>query len=248
MALLLEKKVCLITGAGRGIGAAIARRFVEEGACVYANDNRAGSVDEWAADIEGAPGIVRPLYFDITNTSQIKDAVMRIKRESQRIDVLVNNAGIEFNELIGMISEENTQKMFEVNVFSTIKLIQYASRIMAKGGGGSIINIASIVGQRGNRGQLVYSATKGAVIALTRSAAKELAEKNIRVNAVAPGLTATAMMLQADQSKLQDRISNIPMGRLAEPADIAGACLFLASDLSKYVSGETVGVNGCALM
>lgn len=244
---MLDEKVCLITGAGRGIGAAIAKKFAEEGARVYANDNRSGTVEEWTAGVD-FPGIVHPIYFDITDMAEIKNALMRVKKEAGRLDVLVNNAGVEFNELIGMISEQNMRKMFEVNVFSMINLLQFASRIMARSCGGSIINIASIVGQRGNRGQLVYSATKGAVISLTKSAAKELADKKIRVNAVAPGMTKTAMMLQADPSRLQERISNISMGRLAEPEDIANACLFLASDLSAYVSGEVLGVNGCAIM
>ena len=245
---MLEDKVCLITGAGRGIGAAVATRFAEEGARVYANDNRPGTVDEWAAKA-AFPGKVYPLYFDITDSSQSKEALMRIKKESGRLDVLVNNAGVEFNELIGMISEQNMRKMFEVNVFSMINLLQFAARIIARNSeGGSIINISSIVGQRGNRGQLVYSATKGAVISLTKSAAKELADKKIRVNSIAPSMTRTAMMLQADQSRLQERIANISMGRLAEPEDIANACLFLASDLSKYISGEILGVNGCAIM
>lgn len=243
---MLENRVCLITGAGRGIGASIAETFAKEGALVYANDNRRGSIDEWGAKLD-VPGKILPLYFDITDPVQIKEALTRVKKESGRLDVLVNNAGVEFNEIIGMISPENMKTMFNVNVFSMINMLQFAVRLMPREGG-SVVNIASIVGQRGNRGQLVYSATKGAVIALTKSAAKELAVKNIRVNSVAPGLTGTAMMMQADQSKLAERIANISMGRLAEPQDIANACLFLASDLSKYVSGEVLGVNGCAVM
>ena len=128
-------------------------------------------------------------------------------------------------------------------------MLQLVSRVMGRQErGGSIVNIASMVGLRGNRGQLVYSATKGAVISLTKSAAKELAPKKIRVNAVAPGLTNTAMMQQADPEKLRSRIANICMGRLAEPGDIAGACLFLLSDLSSYVSGQVLPVDGCTIM
>ena len=114
--------------------------------------------------------------------------------------------------------------------------------------GGSIINISSMVGLRGNAGQLVYSATKGAVIALTKSAAKELASKGIRVNSIAPGLTQTEMMEQADLEKLQGRISNICMGRIAQPTDIAGACLMLASDYAGYISGQIIPVDGCTIM
>lgn len=160
---------------------------------------------------------------------------------------MVNNAAVEYNELIGMISGEHMKKMFETNVYGVINLIQYASRIMPKIGG-SIINISSMVGIRGNRGQLVYSATKGAVIALTKSAAKELADKNIRVNSIAPGLTATDMLNNVDADKLADRINNICMKRLASTNDIANACLFFACDLSEYISGQVLAVDGCTIM
>lgn len=247
---MLCGKVCLITGAGRGIGQAIAELFAANGAVVYANDVRSGVVEQWCeAFNSNCSGEVRPLYFDITSETEAKAAIMRIKKECGHLDVLVNNAGVEFNELIGMISRDNMEKMFSVNVFGTINMLQIVSRIMGRQGeGGSIINIASMVGIRGNRGQLVYSATKGAVIALTKSAAKELAPKKIRVNAIAPGLTNTAMMQQADQEKLANRIANICMGRLAEPEDIAKACMFMASDLSSYVSGQILAVDGCTIM
>lgn len=119
---------------------------------------------------------------------------------------------------------------------------------MSRNGGGSIINISSMAGIRGNKGQFVYSATKGAVIAATKSAAKELAQKNIRVNSVAPGLTQTEMMEKTDIKKLQSRIDNICMGRIAQPKDIAGACLLLASDYASYISGQIIPVDGCTIM
>ena len=247
---LLKDKVVLVTGAGRGIGQAMATLFAHNGAVVYANDVREGSVESWCGDVNGdASGEVRPLVFDITDEALAKTAVMRIKKECGRLDGLVNNAGVEFNELIGMISRKNMETMFSVNVYGTVNLLQIASRVMSRQEtGGSIVNITSMTALRGNRGQLVYSATKGAVISLTKSAAKELADKKIRVNAVAPGLTNTAMMQQADPEKLQARINNICMGRLAEPTDIAGACLFLLSDLSTYVSGQVLAVDGCTIM
>ena len=147
------------------------------------------------------------------------------------------------------ISRENMEKMFRVNVYGTIEMIQAVSRIMARNeNGGSIINISSMVGVRGNPGQLVYSATKGAVIAVTKSAAKELAPKKIRVNSIAPGLTQTEMMEQADIEKLQNRISNISMGRIAQPKDIAGGCLLLACDYAGYISGQVLPVDGCTII
>lgn len=247
---LLTEKVCIITGAGRGIGQAIAELFAENGALVYANDLIEGCMTEWETSCKDKfSGCIRPIYFDITDEQQVKEAVLKIKKESGHIDVLVNNAGVEYNELIGMISEKNMEIMFRVNVFGTINMLQMVSRIMGRqSSGGSIINISSMVGLHGNSGQLGYAATKGAVISLTKSAAKELAPKKIRVNSIAPGLTQTKMMEQADPEKLRSRINNICMGRLAQPIDIANGCLLLACDLAAYISGQVLAVDGCTIM
>lgn len=248
MADLLKDKVCIITGSARGIGKEIAILFAEEGATVIVNDASVGEADRW---IEASPlkDSFDAVYFDIIDPEVVRKNVMSIKKKYGHIDVLVNNAGTEFNELIGMISRENMEKMFRVNVYGTIEMLQTVSRVMSRNSnGGSIINISSMVGLRGNAGQLVYSATKGAVIALTKSAAKELAPKKIRVNSIAPGLTQTAMMQQADIEKLQGRINNICMGRLAQPRDIAGGCLLLACDYSAYISGQILPVDGCTIM
>ena len=245
---LLEGKVCIVTGSARGIGRAVAELFASEGAEVAVNDVVPGSADEWIA-ASPLRERLHPFYFDITDAAQVRENVMGIKRAFGRIDVLVNNAGVEYNELIGMISRENMEKMFRVNVYGTIEMLQAVSRVMARNeNGGSIINISSMVGLRGNAGQLVYSATKGAVIALTKSAAKELAPKKIRVNSIAPGLTQTGMMEQADLEKLEGRIRNICMGRIAQPGDIAGACLLLASDHAGYISGQVLPADGCTIM
>lgn len=252
---MLSGKVCIVTGGSRGIGKAIAQCFAQHGAVVYATATQQGSVEAWSVSFnldnlnKGLGGEVRPLYFDVADEKSVRDAVMQVKRECGRIDGLVNNAGIEFNELIGMISQANMEKMFAVNVYGTINMLQTVSRVMGRQpNGGSIVNIVSLTALRGNRGQLVYSATKGAVVSLTKSAAKELAAKKIRVNAIAPGLTNTDMMKQADPEKLQSRINNICMGRLAEPEDIAKACLFMVSDLSSYISGQVLAVDGCTIM
>ena len=248
MSKLLEDKVCIVTGSARGIGKEIALLFAAEGAEVVVNGTKSGSADEWIQKSDQRNRL-HPYYFDISDPAAVRENVMAIKKQLNHIDVLVNNAGVEFNELIGMISHEKMQKMFQVNVYGTIEMIQAVSRIMQRNeNGGSIINISSMVGLRGNPGQLVYSATKGAVIALTKSAAKELAPKKIRVNSVAPGLTQTEMMDQADLQKLQGRIRNICMGRIAQPKDIAGACLLLASDFAGYISGQVLPVDGCTIM
>ena len=247
---MLKDKVIIVTGAGRGIGQAMATVFAQNGAIVYATDVREGSVEEWNAEVNAdASGEIRSLYFDISSEKEAAAAVMQVKKACGHIDGLVNNAGVEFNELIGMISRDNMEKMFAVNVYGTINMLQIVSRIMGRQeNGGSIVNIASMTALRGSRGQLVYSATKGAVVSLTKSAAKELAEKKIRVNAIAPGITNTPMMRQADPEKIQYRINNICMGLLAEPEDIAKACMFMLSDLSGYVSGQVLAVDGCTIM
>lgn len=248
MSEILQGKVCIITGSVRGIGKAIAQLFASKGAEVIVNGTRPGSADAWIAECEFKDRL-HPFYFDITDPAAVRQNIMAVKREYGRIDVLVNNAGVEYNELIGMISRENMEKMFRVNVYGTIDMIQAVSRVMMRNeNGGCIINISSMVGLRGNPGQLVYSATKGAVIALTKTAAKELAPKNIRVNSIAPGLTQTEMMEQADLEKLQGRINNICMGRIAQPTDIANACLLLASDYAGYISGQVIPVDGCTIM
>lgn len=245
---LLKDKVCVITGSARGIGKAIAELFASEGADVVVNGFTPGAADEWIGQCKYKEHL-HPFYFDISNVAEVRQNVTAIKKQLGRIDVLVNNAGVEFNGLIGMISREEMEKMFEVNVYGTIEMIQAVSRIMSRNEkGGSIINISSMVGIRGNAGQLAYSATKGAVIALTKSAAKELASRGIRVNSIAPGLTQTEMMEQVELEKLQGRINNICMGRIAQPDDIAGACLMLASDYAGYISGQIIAVDGCTIM
>ena len=247
---MLTGKVCIVTGGSRGIGKAITQLFANQGAIVYAVATKAGSIEEWSEEFNlSTAGEVRALYFDISNDADVRSGVLKIRKECGHIDVLVNNAAVEYNELIGMISPQHMRHMVDVNICGTINMLQTVSRVMTRNEqGGSIINISSLVGERGNRGQLVYSATKGAVIAMTKSAAKELAPGKIRVNAIAPGLTNTDMMKQADPEKLRARISNIAMGRLAEPEDIARACLFMASDLSSYVSGQILAVDGCTIM
>ena len=244
---LLKNKVCIITGSSRGIGKETAELFVSEGAEVIVNASTEGSADKWIME-SAFKNHLTACYFDVSDSVKVRESIISIKKKFGRIDVLVNNAGVEFNDLIGMISEEHMDKLFKVNVYGTINMIQAVSRVMSRNGGGSIINISSIVGLRGNSGQLAYSAAKGAVIAATKSAAKELASKNIRVNSVAPGLTQTQMMEQTNMQKIQSRIDNICLGRVAQPKDIAGVCLLLASDYASYLSGQIIPVDGCTIM
>ncbi|MGN0553016.1 MAG: SDR family NAD(P)-dependent oxidoreductase [Oscillospiraceae bacterium] len=242
---LLNGKTALVTGANRGIGKAIALRFAEEGALVFAAARKEGSLDEMA---QSSGGRIIPVYMDVTDTAAQRELFSRIKSDPGRLDVLVNNAGLTCNKLMGTFTRKDMEELFAVNVYAVIELMQIAAKFMRPKKSGSIINISSIVGQRGNAGQLLYSASKGAVISATKSAAKELAPFGIRVNSIAPGLTETDAIHLVDEKKLSKRIENIAMGRLASPEDIADACVFLGSDLSGYISGEIIGVNGCSAL
>ncbi len=242
---LLEGKVCLVTGSAKGIGKQIAERFAADGAIVYANDLVEGEMDDWATKTsEEHHTTITPLYFDICDFDAVKKAIMQIKKEQGRIDVLANNAGIVTYEPLLLIDFTKLRKMFEVNVIAMIHLIQMVSKLMTRQKSGSIINMASIVGVKGAKGQLAYSATKGAVVSITKSASKELAEYNIRVNAVAPGMVATERFLNEIKGRFEERLANVGMGRYADPKDIADACSFFASDRSQYVTGQVLGVEG----
>lgn len=247
---LLEKKVCIITGAAQGIGHAIAEQFAADGAIVYACDYQQGTMEQWADDLSlQYQTKVVPVYFDVTDAPAVKTACMNIFKQEGKIDVLVNNAGVVYNKKLGMIVRDETERMFRINVIAVIEMIQLVSRLMARNKCGSIVNIASVTAVLGSPGQVAYSATKGAVIALTKSAAKELAPQGIRVNAVAPGIIKTERfeeLYEASGDKIDARIQKIALGRLGTPQDVATACSFLASDRSSYISGQILGVDGCA--
>lgn len=242
---LLNKKICLITGAGKGIGKKTAERFAQEGAVVYITDRSEREINATAEKIsKNYCAEVIPLVFDITDDLEAKKAIQRIKKESGRLDVLVNNAGIMRDSVIGMIGKQLMEDVFDVNVFAVINMIQLANKLMSRQKSGSIINISSIVGLEGAAGQLVYAASKGAVASLTKAASKELSPNGIRVNAVAPGLINTELLQAIGDTKIADNLKNVRMGRLGEPIDVANVILFLASDLSSYVTGEIIGIDG----
>jgi len=235
---LLENKVCIITGAGRGIGKVIAEQFIADGAIVYVNDLN-------LPEIEGA----KPIAFDVTDSNALKAGLMQVYKAEGRIDCIVNNAAIIQNQKLGMVTKPLLEKMYAVNVFAVIDMIQIASRLMARTGGGCFVNMASVTGVVGSPGQVAYSSTKGAVITITKSAAKELAPMKIRVNAVAPGIVKTERfeeLYEATGDKINERIEKIALGRLGTPQDIANAVSFLASDRASYISGQILGVDGCA--
>ena len=247
---LLSGKICLVTGAGRGIGRVIAEQLASDGAVVYAADLTVGDMEPWSVEKSAEYNTkIVPMVMDVTDTAAVKSGLMSIHKTEGRIDVVVNNAAIIQNQKLGMVTKPVLEKMFAVNVFAVIDMMQISSRLMARTGGGSIVNIASVTGVVGSPGQVAYSSTKGAVISATKSAAKELSPMQIRVNAVAPGIIKTERfeeLYEASGDKIDQRISRIALGRLGTPQDVANAVAFLASDRASYISGHILGVDGCA--
>lgn len=235
--MLLENKIALITGCGRGIGRAMAELFAREGASVYAVARAEGCLD-------GLSGSVIPLYFDVRDKDAIKACIMRIKKEQGRLDILVNNAGVMKDDLLEMVSDSTLTDTFETNVFAPIHMTQMALKLMKRQKSGSIINVSSIVGLRGSAGQTAYSASKGAVATLTKTWARELVSDGIRVNGVAPGKIDTDMFRSIGEERVAEGVREVGMGRLGTPEEVAAAALFLASDMASYITGEILGVNG----
>jgi 3-oxoacyl-[acyl-carrier protein] reductase len=237
---LLADKTALITGASRGIGKAIAAAFVAHGAAVVLVA-RSEAVNEVAESLRQAGGKADAIQGDVTDAATIKEALNRCRTQHGRLDVLVNNAGAMPLAVLGMISVDDSRRLFDLNVLAPINLTQYAARMMKSPA--SIINLSSIA-RHGMAGGSVYSATKAAVAGFTLAAAKELAPRGIRVNAIAPGLIDTELTGVLSADKRQRSIEQIRMGRIGTPQDVAGAALFLASDLSAYVTGQVLGVDG----
>lgn len=246
---MLEGKVALITGASRGIGKATAIKFAENGAAVIVNYHESKvAADSLVEQIESMGGKALAVKADVKNYNELKEMFNTIKERFGRLDILVNNAGVLKDGLIMMTSENDWENIINTNLKGVFNSIQIASKIMMKQGGGRIINVSSIVGTHGNAGQVVYSASKAGVIGITKSAAKELAPYGISVNCVAPGLIDTDMTRHL-KPEIKDRlISNIYMKRMGRPEDVANVILFLASDLSNYVNGQTIGVDGCQVL
>ncbi|WP_066731798.1 SDR family NAD(P)-dependent oxidoreductase [Cupriavidus sp. D384] len=248
--MLLKDKIALVTGAARGIGFATAELFAREGAHVVLSGRSVEALEEaqarLAEAVPGAQSTVMPL--DVARPDSVRDAFQALFKQAKRLDVLVSNAGVLDDALISMVTEAQIHRVFEPNTYGVLYCAQYASRLMARNKGGSIINLASIIGTNGNVGQAVYAGSKAAVIGITKSLSKELAPQNIRVNAIAPGFIDTDMARSIGPEKFAERVASIRMGRVGSAEEIAKVALFLASDLSSYVTGQIIGVDGGMLI
>lgn len=248
--MLLQNRVALITGAARGIGLATAKVFAQQGAHVFITGRSLETLNAAAAQIiELVPDAnITALALDVTNSDSVRDAFQAVFKQTKRLDILVANAGVLDDALIGMVTPSQMEHTFSTNTFGVLYCAQYASRLMARNKSGSIINMTSIMGINGNVGQAVYAGSKAAVIGITKSLSKELAPSNIRVNAIAPGFIDTEMTHALADEKFAERIASIKMGRIGRPEEVADVALFLASDLSTYVTGQVIGVDGGMLI
>lgn len=244
---MLKGKTAIVTGGTRGIGMAIVKKYLENGANVAIAGSRQESVDKALAQLSEYQDRVMGICPDLCSPEQVADAFTSVKEKFGSLDILANNAGLSSRTNLYDYTLEEFTKIMDINVKAVFVCSQAAARIMKEQGGGVIISTSSMVGEYGQPSGCAYPTSKFAVNGLTKSLARELAKDHIRVNAVAPGVTRTDM-LSALPQEMVDRISaGIPLGRVGEPADIANAYLYLASDLASYVTGITIRVDGAAM-
>ena len=247
--MLLDGKTALVTGASRGIGRAIALCLAAEGARVAIN--YAGNVkaaEEVKAAIEAAGGTAILCQADIADSAAVEAMVASVVKEFGTIDILVNNAGITRDTLLMRMKDEDFAKVLDTNLKGVFYCTKAISKLMMKKRSGRIVNMASVVGLVGNAGQTNYAAAKAGVIGFSKSAAKELASRGITVNVVAPGFIGTDMTAGLPESVKEKMLTDIPLGRMGEPEDVASAVLFLASDQASYITGQVVNVDGGMVM
>ncbi|MBK5251846.1 MAG: 3-oxoacyl-[acyl-carrier-protein] reductase [Peptostreptococcaceae bacterium] len=246
---MLKGKTAVITGASRGIGKAVAIRLGKAGANLvlnYRSNDEAMDTLLEALEKEGIKAV--KAKGDISNSDEAKELMKIAKDTFGSLDILVNNAGITRDKLIIQMKEEDFDSVIRVNLKGSYNCIKHAAKIMMKQRSGKIVNMASVVGVTGNAGQINYSASKAGVIGMTKSAARELAARNITVNAVAPGFIETDMTKDLVEKAGEGMLSGIPLGRLGSPEDIAEAVAFLVSDAAAYVTGQVLNVDGGMVM
>ena len=237
----LKKKNIIVTGASGGIGYSIVKRLNEAGANILASGTRIEKLEELKKNFEG----IKILKFDISQSKKIEEFIEKATNElGGSLDGIVNNAGITQDNLAIRMSSDEWQKVININLTSTFLMSKFAIKKMLKNKSGKIVNITSVVGHTGNLGQANYTASKAGIIAMSKSLATEYAKKNININCISPGFIKTAMTDKIDDKFKEVIVSKIPSARLGNPDDIANAVLFLSSNQSNYINGETLHVNG----
>ncbi len=244
----LEDKVSLITGASQGIGKEIALTFAREGSKIVIFDINLEETEKTKEEISSLGRESLVFQIDITDYQILEEAVKKIIDKFTKIDILVNNAGITKDTLILKMSETDWNRVIDVNLKGAFNCIKCVSKFMLKQKKGKIINISSIIGLKGNIGQANYSASKAGLIGLTKTAAKEFAWRGISVNAICPGFIKTQMTERLSEEMKEKMLSQIPVGRFGEPREVANLCLFLASDESSYITGQTFVIDGGMLI
>ncbi len=242
---LLEGKTAIVTGGSRGIGKGIVETFAKQGANVaFTYSSSATAADEIVASLADTGVIVKAYQSNAASFDDAQELVKKITEDFPSIDVLINNAGITKDNLLMRISEEDFDKVIEVNLKSVFNMTKAVQRTMLKQRQGSIINMSSVVGVKGNAGQTNYAASKAGIIGFSKSVALELGSRSIRCNVVAPGFIETEMTAKLDDKVVEGWRAGIPLKRGGSPEDIANACVYLGSDLSTYVTGQVLNVDG----
>ncbi|WP_175638857.1 3-oxoacyl-[acyl-carrier-protein] reductase [Metabacillus schmidteae] len=246
---MLNNKVALVTGASRGIGKAIALDLAKNGARVAVNyAGNEAKANEVVDEIKASGGQAIAIKADVSNSEDVQQMIKEVIKEFGQLDILVNNAGITRDNLLMRMKDTEWDEVIDTNLKGVFLCTKAVTRQMMKQRNGRIINITSVVGVSGNPGQANYVAAKAGVIGLTKTTAKELASRNITVNAVAPGFITTDMTDELNDEIKADLLKQIPLATLGEPSDIANAVTFLASEKSKYITGQTLHINGGMVM
>ena len=243
--MLLEGKVAIVTGASRGIGKAIAEQFIAQGAKVaftYRSSAEAAAALE--QELSAGGSTVKGFQSDAASMTDAERLVGEVVEAFGTVDIVINNAGITDDTLLMRMTEEQWDRVISVNLKSCFNLTKAVMRTMLKARSGSIVNISSVVGVQGNAGQANYAASKAGILGFTKSVALELGSRNIRCNAIAPGFIETEMTAKLDADTVQGWRDAIPLKRGGTPEDVANLCVFLASDMSAYITGQTLNVDG----
>ena len=246
--MIFKDRVSLITGGARGIGREIALAFAKEGSDIVICDVNQDALNATKKEIEALGRKAETFVVDVTSLSQVEDMVNKTLDKFQKIDILINNAGITRDALIVRMSEQDFDSVIAVNLKGTFNCTKALAKVMMKQRYGKIVSIASIIGIMGNAGQANYAASKAGIIGITKSVAKELASRNVNVNAIAPGFIETDMTAKLPENVKSQMLAYIPLNRFGKASDVAELAMFLASDASSYITGQVIKIDGGMVM